>query len=89
MVTKPFSPRELLARIKQFSGGPDKLITALITIGSVILKSILKNTAPPKMAKPLSLTALEYALLRLFMSHPDEVLSRDFILNEIWEKMCW
>jgi DNA-binding response OmpR family regulator len=32
----------------------------------------------------VELTAKEFSLLRLLVSHPDEVLRRDSILNEVW-----
>ena len=84
-VTKPFSLPELLARIRarlrrqpaQATQGP-----ARYRLGDVEV-DFEKFTARRK-GKPLELTPKEFDMLRLFIRHRGEVLTRDRMLNEIW-----
>ena len=83
-VTKPFSPRELQARVKailrrvqQTQQGID-----LYRFGDVEV-DFVKYEAK-KEEKPVYLTSLEFSLLHYLIQHKDEVVSRDSILNEVW-----
>ena len=83
-VTKPFSPRELQARVKailrrvqQTQQGID-----LYRFGDVEV-DFIKYEAK-KEGKPVYLTSLEFSLLHYLIQHKDEVVSRDSILNEVW-----
>ncbi|MBA4149975.1 MAG: response regulator transcription factor [Verrucomicrobia bacterium] len=85
-VTKPFGLRELLARIHALlrrtsvkeSGNED----AQFQIGSVTIDSKTFQLRRGKTVEEL--TAKELKLLRFFYDHPNEVLSRDRLLNEVW-----
>ncbi len=81
-VTKPFSPRELLARIRatvrrvRGQVGPAQ---QLITVGALVLD-------PQKMTvtldgKPIDVTAYEFAILRALALRPGRVLSREQLLD--------
>ncbi|NBU67861.1 MAG: phosphate regulon transcriptional regulatory protein PhoB [Betaproteobacteria bacterium] len=82
-ITKPFSPRELLARVKallrrtapEASGVP-------ITIGRLTLdpQSFRVNAE----SESVSLSPTEFRLLHYMMSHADKVLSRSKLLDEVW-----
>ena len=83
-VTKPFSPRELLARVnalfrrvKQTQQGID-----LYHFGDVEVD--FKKYEAKKSGQPIYLTALEFALLHFLIKHKDLVVSRDSILDEVW-----
>ncbi len=83
-VTKPFSPRELqarvkaiLRRIKQTQQGID-----FYRFGDVEV-DFVKYVAK-KQASPVYLTSLEFSLLHYLIQHKDEVVNRDSILNEVW-----
>jgi DNA-binding response OmpR family regulator len=82
-VTKPFSPRELLARvqaaIRRSKGSSQRQNIAFGEV-QVDLASMRANRA----GKPVTLTAHEFKLLRFFLSNPDRVVSRDELLNEVW-----
>lgn len=80
-VTKPFSPRELLARINAHLKRTRKKESAL-KLGKLKL-DLSKREASIDM-KPLELTKKEFDLLEYFMLNHDIVLSRDSILNDIW-----
>jgi DNA-binding response OmpR family regulator len=82
-VTKPFSPRELLARMKAIlrrsEPQPDADVLAL---GDVTLN---RGTHDVTIAgRPVELTAKEFDLLAYFLANPGAVLSRDVLLDRVW-----
>ena len=85
-VTKPFSPMELMARIKAIlncrrTSTPEK-DNGIINIGGLEIDTFgLTVTADGEKSE---LTAKEFALLMLFVNNRGAVLSRDKILNEVW-----
>ncbi len=83
-VTKPFSLRELLARIKAHlrrSETPEAAVETL-RIGQVEID--FKKMSAVKNGQPLKLTAREFELLRFFALHEGEVVTRDMLLDEVW-----
>lgn len=83
-VTKPFSPRELQARIKAILRRTQNLSKNMDTFHIGNIEINFKTYEAKKGGESLYLTALEYALLSFFMNHQNEVLERDIILDEIW-----
>jgi DNA-binding response OmpR family regulator len=84
-VTKPFSPRELLARVKALlrrSRLPEDPSPGGASFGDVEVD--FKGYSVKKKGSSVELTVKEFELLRLLVTHPDEVLRRDTILNEVW-----
>ena len=81
---KPFGTKEFLARIRAVlrRSKPEAPEVEECSFGNVYLN--FKKQIATKGKKGLSLTAREYALLKLLISHEDEVISRDTILNEVW-----
>lgn len=81
-ITKPFRPMELIARIKaalRKSGHTPSVCTA---------GSLTVDTASGKVAKngeELFLSALEYRLLLVFLNNPGNIISRNKLLDEIWD----
>jgi DNA-binding response OmpR family regulator len=83
-VTKPFSPRELLARVKallrrskQVQQGTDE-----ISFGDVEVD--FKKYEMKKAGSPVNMTALEFSLLHFLVQNKGQVVSRDAILDEVW-----
>ena len=83
-VTKPFSPRELIARIKAVlrRGKEKEKLPGILQIGdlSVDFSKIsvsIKN-------KPIELTSKEFELLKTLIQAKGRVLSRDYLLDTIW-----
>ena len=79
-VTKPFSPRELRARVKALlrrAGEPRQFQFGDIEVD-------LERFDVLRAGKPLSLTPLEFKLLAVFIRHRGKVLSRDRILDLAW-----
>jgi len=82
-VTKPFSPREMLLRIKailrrgQSDGAEESMTRGSITIDSARHRVLVAG-------KPIVLTAVEFKLLSMLMQRPGRVQARDRLLNEVW-----
>lgn len=83
-VTKPFSPRELLARIKAIFRRVQQTQqrVELCKFGDVEVD--FRKYEVKKGNRPVYLTSLEFALLRFFCDHKEEALSRNVILDEVW-----
>lgn len=81
-VTKPFSPRELLARVNAHMKRQSKRMEKDLEIGE--LRINLKRREALLKDELLTLTKKEFDLLEYFVSNKNIVLSRDAILNDIW-----
>jgi DNA-binding response OmpR family regulator len=81
---KPFGPREFLARIRAVlrRSRPEPVEIEEASFGDVTIH--FKKQTATKGQKTLSLTAKEFGLLKLLISHEGEVISRNAILNEVW-----
>ena len=83
-MTKPFSPRELTARVKavfrRTEGRPAGLES--FSFGGIDLD--FKKFEASKKGKKLELTPLEFHMLRLLVERKGEVLTRDDFLDGIW-----
>ena len=83
-VTKPFSPRELIARIKAVlrrTKEKEKL-PELLKLGDLVI-DLAKIVVSVK-DKPAELTAKEFELLVTLIKAKGRVLSRDYLLDTIW-----
>lgn len=83
-VTKPFSPRELLARTKAIlrRTGQKTPSDQVLRFGDVEID--FRRYEAWKNKRIVSLTALEFSLLKCLVRHQGEVLSRDSLLREVW-----
>lgn len=87
-VTKPFSPKELIARVKALlrrqspleDAGPLAVGPLRLDPGSHRVLAIWPNMDP----KPILLGPTEYRLLQFFMTHPERVHSRASLLDQVW-----
>lgn len=82
-VTKPFSPRELVARIKAVlrRGGPPADEEVLEAKGLILDMASHRVSANEN---TLEIGPTEYRLLEFFMSHPERVYSRGQLLDRVW-----
>ncbi len=82
-VTKPFSPRELIARINTvLRRGPLVDTDGVIQFAKL---SINVNNHQVKIGDQLlALTAIEYKLLYFFITHPNRIYTREQLLNHVW-----
>lgn len=79
-VTKPFSPKELIARIKAVtkrSKGED-----LIKVGNIEMNNLSHEVKIDGVV--VEMTHTQYELLRLFITNPSVALSREMIIEHIW-----
>jgi DNA-binding response OmpR family regulator len=82
-VTKPFSPRELMARVQAAIRRTQKTPTvSTYSFGDCEID--FSRMSAHRAEVPVALTAHEFKLLRYFIEHPERVLSREELLNEVW-----
>lgn len=82
-LAKPFHTGELLARIRSLARRRTEVRTA--DIERFGLRLDLKTHRAFREGKEISLTAKEFALLELFMMHPNEILSHERISEHLWD----
>jgi DNA-binding response OmpR family regulator len=81
-LTKPFSSRELMVRIKAHLLRSQPKETTELKLGDVSINTLKREVTI--LNKPIDLTKTEYDLLIYFTENRKTVLSRDQILNKIW-----
>ena len=82
-LTKPFSGAELLARLRALLRRIKPAVAAnAFSFGSIQVDFELRRVL--KSGRPVKLTAMEYALLQLFITHRDKALTHRQILRELW-----
>jgi DNA-binding response OmpR family regulator len=91
-VTKPFSPKELLARVRramrrnirrqQAAAGAEAASHDLLIFGDVEIDFTSMETK--RSGEAVSMTAQEFKLLRFLSRATDRVISREELLNEVW-----
>jgi len=82
-VTKPFSPRELLARIKSVLRRAAPHTTEdIIKVAGLVLDPVSHRLQAG--TDPINLGPTEFRLLRFFMTHPERVYSRAQLLDMVW-----
>ncbi len=83
-VTKPFSPRELVARVKAVLRRRQKIDgSAKLHIGEILIIDIEKHEVTVEGQK-IELTSTEFRILKLFVSNKSKVFSRYDILDYLW-----
>jgi two-component system response regulator VicR len=89
-ITKPFSPRELVLRVKnilrrsQMTAAPAKAIAAE-TLYFEGLTIYPEQRRVADFTKDIELTAKEFDVLYLLACHPNQVFSRNQLLNKVWD----
>lgn len=86
-LTKPFNTDELRARIsalmRRREGGGKGIAPCVLVSGP--LKLNLSSRVVTVRSRDIELTNKEFELLRVFMENPDRVLTRDFLLEAVWD----
>lgn len=80
-VTKPFSPKELIARIKAVCKRNDTE-TKIITLGGIELNELSRTVIIDK--ENIEFTHTQFDLLSLFLKNQGIVFSREMIIEKIW-----
>jgi len=87
-MTKPFSPKELVARIRAVLRRSGKIQgQAQIIVGDLML-----DTEQHRLSigdKQLEVSPTEFRLMHFFMTHPDKVFSRTQLLDQVWGRSVY
>jgi DNA-binding response OmpR family regulator len=84
-VTKPFSPRELLARVRSAMRRSARSASASSTVtGFDDVKVDFLKMELTRAGQPVALTAQEFKILKYLLQNPERVISRDELLNIVW-----
>lgn len=87
-LVKPFSMDELLARLRALSRRAPAFKAVQIQKGPLLLdcdRRIAVLHPGEAQEAPIELTQKEFLLLRYLMEHPNQILTRDQVLNQLWE----
>ncbi|NIR39014.1 MAG: response regulator transcription factor, partial [Actinobacteria bacterium] len=83
-LVKPFAFGELTARVRSLLRREAARSGSVLVVGDVELDDARHRAT--RGDRDLELTAKEFALLRYFMSHVDEVLSQEHLLEHVWDE---
>lgn len=82
-ITKPFSPRELLARIKAvLRRRAPQMTDDAVKIGDLVLDPVRRSVSGGGLE--ISMGPTEFRLLHYLMTHPERVYSRAQLLDQVW-----
>lgn len=85
-MTKPFSPKILLAKanalLRRTSAAPTDTISNTLRVGKITINPVAHKVFLD--GTEITLTHKEYELLHFFMSNPEQIFSREQLLNRIW-----
>jgi two-component system copper resistance phosphate regulon response regulator CusR len=83
-LTKPFAFAELLVRVKALLRRGPVNRSSTLRIGDLELDRLTQQVK--RLGKRIELTAKEYSLLEYLMQNPDRVLSRNMIIEHVWDQ---
>jgi DNA-binding response OmpR family regulator len=83
-VTKPFSPKALVARVKALFRRLERKDEALTCLTYATLTMDLSRHEVKNKGREITLTAKEFGLLEHLLRHPGRVMTRDALLNAVW-----
>lgn len=84
-ITKPFSPRELIARIRAVLRRRSPQLSDKITVvGDLEISPVTHRVNIKSNGKTITLGPTEFRLLHFFMTHPERVYSRSQLLDYVW-----
>ena len=87
-ITKPFSPKELIARIKAVMRRSGKLSdTGMLHVGDLSLDAEQHRLTIA--GQSLEVSPTEFRLMQFFMTNPDKVYSRTHLLDQVWGRSVY
>jgi two-component system phosphate regulon response regulator PhoB len=86
-ITKPFSPRELIARIRALQRRSGAAVDGRLAIGNLIVD--LKSHRLTIGDTPIHLGPTEFRLLTFLMQHPDRAFDRAQLLDRVWGRSVY
>jgi two-component system phosphate regulon response regulator PhoB len=87
-MTKPFSPKELVARIRAVLRRSGKLQGS----STIVLGDLVLDTEQHRLSignHQLEVSPTEFRLMQFFMTHPDKVYSRTQLLDQVWGRSVY
>ncbi|MYD46137.1 MAG: phosphate regulon transcriptional regulatory protein PhoB [Gammaproteobacteria bacterium] len=81
-ITKPFSPRELVARVRALLRRSGNLEDGNINLNGILLDTVAHSVSVE--GNPLHLRPTEYRLLETMMRHPNRAFQRSQLLDQVW-----
>lgn len=81
-MTKPFAPVELLARIRSLTRRQGEVVFESLSFGDVKLD--LDSCELSREAKSIRLSKKEFGIMKILMSNPTIVTSKDALITEVW-----
>lgn len=84
-VLKPFDFRELLARINVFLKRKDIVLAESRKLSIADFEMDLDTKTASRAGKKIDLTSKEFALMETFLVNKDKLLSREFIIEKVWD----
>lgn len=81
-LAKPFAFSELLARIKALSRRPKQVLDQILKVGDLTLDMVSYEVRRGK--NVINVSKTEFALLQYLMRHKNKVLTKDNIINHVW-----
>src|SRR5207302_8266240 len=83
-VTKPFSPRELLARVRAALRHTTRIVPEAQVVSFDDITADFKKMEVKRDGTPVILTAQEFKTFQFLVQNAERVISRDELLNEVW-----
>ena len=87
-MTKPFSPKELIARIRAVLRRSGKIND----LAQISLADLVLDTEQHRLSigeKQLEVSPTEFRLIQFFMTHPDKVFNRTQLLDQVWGRSVY
>jgi two-component system, OmpR family, phosphate regulon response regulator PhoB len=87
-MTKPFSPKELIARIRAVLRRSGKLLGG----GQVVLGDMALDAEQHRLSigeRQLEVSPTEFRLMQFFLTHPDKVYTRTQLLDQVWGRSVY
>jgi DNA-binding response OmpR family regulator len=87
-LVKPFGMSELLARLRALQRRSPQIQSTQLAIANLVLDystSTITSQKKNGSSHSIQLTAKEFQLLEYFMQHPNQILTREQIINRLWE----
>lgn len=82
-LAKPFAFTELLARIRALARRPKQTLDTVLKVSDLTLNTLTFEVK--RSGKKIELSRTEYSLLEYLMRHKDKVLTKDKIINHVWD----
>lgn len=82
-IVKPFSFKELLARVRALLRRPESVLPNKLQVGNLILNRTTREAFVDN--KEIRLTLKEFALLEFLMRRPNQVVDREQIITNVWD----